>query len=162
MNYKLSNMFIVFGYLDFQHSDIWKEVRGFNDLQLKKLVQALPQTVLQAWVKTTTNKYAGAYQRWKEWASRHADGGFPVKVALFALYLQHIGEEKRLRAAVSEAVNAVLWVQRLAGTEPVSQSPLIRAVSEGLQWSLARPKKRKEPVTLKMLIERWWHCLVLH
>ena len=142
-----------FWLLDFQHSDIWKEVQGFNDLQLKKLAQALPRTVLQAWAKTTTNKYAGAYQRWKEWASRHADGGFPVKVALFTLYLQHIGEDKRSRAAVSEAANAVSWVQWLAGMESVSQSPLIRAVSEGLQRSLACPKKRKEPVTPKVLRE---------
>lgn len=114
----------------------------------------LPQTVLQARAKSTTNKHTGAYQRWKDWAEkRHAVGGFPVNVALFALYLQHVGEAGKSRSAVSEAVNAVSWVQRLAGVEPVSQSPLIKVINEGFQRSLARPKRRKEPVTPEMLKE---------
>ena len=109
---------------------------------------------MQARAKTTTNKYARAYQRWKEWAEKkHADGGFPVNVALFALYLQHVGEKGKSRAAVSEAVNAVSWVQWLAGEEPVSQNPLIKVINEGFQRSLAQPRKKKEPVTPKMLRE---------
>lgn len=42
---------------------------------------------------------------------------------------------------------------RLAGEEPVAQDPLIRAINEGFQRSLARPKVRKEPVTPEMLGE---------
>lgn len=143
-------------YLDFQQSNIilWKEVREFKDPQLERLAQALPQTVMQARAKSTTDKYARAYQHWKEWAEeKHADGGFPVNVALFALYLQHVGEKGKSRAAISEAVYAVSWVQRLAGEEPVSQNPLIKVINEGFQRSLAQPKKKKEPVTPEMLRE---------
>ena len=74
-----------------------------------------------------------------------------MNVVLFAVYLQHVGEKGKSRAAISEVVNAVSWVQRLAGEEPVSQNPLIKAINEGFQWSLAQPRKKKELVTPEML-----------
>ena len=57
------------------------------------------------------------------------------------------------RSAVSEALNAVSWVQQLAGVEPVSRNPLIKVIHEGFKRSLAHPRKRKEPVTPQMLKE---------
>ena len=74
-----------------------------------------------------------------------------MNVALFALYLQHVGEGSKSHFAVSEAVNAISWVQRLAGVDPVSQNQLIRSINEGFQRALARPKVRKEPVTPEIL-----------
>lgn len=143
---------IVFLPLDFQQSEIWEQVLQFEEPQLIRLAQALPRTVLQARAKGTTDKYAGAYRRWKVWAEGvHSGSGFPVNVALFALYLQHVGETIKSRSAVSEAVNALSWVQLLAGVEPVSHNPFIKAINEGFQRSLARPRQRKEPVTPEML-----------
>ena len=103
-----------------------------------------------------TQKYTGAFQRWKIWAEKqHQSSGYPVNVALFALYLQHVGGTVKSRSAVSEALNAVSWVQQLAGVEPVSRNPLIKVIHEGFEFkrSLAHPRKRKEPVTPQMLKE---------
>jgi integrase len=55
------------------------------------------------------------------------------------------------RAAVEEAVNATSWVHQLAGLESPGQEPLVKMVVVGLQRELAKPKKRKEPVTLDIL-----------
>ena len=55
------------------------------------------------------------------------------------------------RSAVTEAANAVSWMQRLTGEEPVAQNQLVKLVSEGFQCCLARPKRKKEPVTQHML-----------
>lgn len=94
--------------LDFKQSIVWKEIFEFDEPELKQLAEALPQTVLQGRALSTTRKYAGAYRRWKEWANRtRSDRGFPVNVALFGLYLQHLGNTVKSRSAVSDAVNAV-------------------------------------------------------
>lgn len=125
-----------------------------DDPELARLAGNLPRTVLKARADSTTRKYLGAYRRWKEWVEgQHAQISFPVSTPMFALYLQHVGESTGSRSAVSEAINAVSWVQRLAGMEPVGQNHLIRSINEGFQRTLAAPKRKKEPVTPEMLRE---------
>ena len=51
---------------------------------------------------------------------------------------------------MEEAVNAVSWAQNLAGQIEIARSGLIKSVVEGFQHQLARPKKRKEPLTAQM------------
>ena len=67
------------------------------------------------------------------------------------LYLQHLGDTTKFWAAVDEAVNAINWVHRLSGLPLVSEFPSVRAVQAGLQRVLAKPKTKKELVTLNML-----------
>ena len=75
-------------------SQIWKEIQEYKDPELAWLVKALPETVLHARAGTTSKKYAAAYLRWKSWVEKeHLGKSFPVNVALFALYLQHLGEK---------------------------------------------------------------------
>ena len=124
-----------------------------EDPELKKLAEDLPGTIVGSRADSTVKKYLRAFQRWKGGASRYAAeiAVYPVKEAHFALYLQFLAKSSRSKASVEEAVNAIAWVQRLAGHQPVSASPFIRATLEGLQRQLARPKVRKEPVTVEML-----------
>ena len=101
---------------------------------------------------STTKKYARSFQRWKEWAEpRREVAIYPVQEVHFALYLQHLGDTTKSRAAVDEAVNAINWVHRLSGLPLVSGSPFVGAVQAGLQRVLAKPRTRKEPVTSDML-----------
>ena len=69
----------------------------------------------------------------------------------FALYLQHLSESSGSRSAVEEATNAISWVQQVAGHQPVTSSVIVRTTLAGLQRQLAKPKKRKEPITTGML-----------
>ena len=48
-------------------------------------------------------------------------------------------------------MNAVSWLQQVAGQPCVSQSPLVRMTLAGLKRQLANPKCKKEPVTPDML-----------
>ena len=76
---------------------------------------------------------------------------FPVSEVYFALYLQHLSETAHSSAAVQEAVNAIGWVNQISGLEPTAQSPLVRATLAGLRRRLAKPKAKKEPITVEML-----------
>ena len=133
---------------------MWQTIGSFQDPDLNWLAKALPETVLKARADSTTKKYLGAFRRWASWAAERAElTVFPVEMPQFALYLQHLGETTKSRAAVEEAVNAVSWAQRLAGQTEIARNGLIKSVVEGFQRQLARPKKRKEPVTVQMLQE---------
>ena len=93
---------------DVQLTWIWKEIQGFKDPELARLAKALPETVSHARVSTTTKKYTAAYLRWKSSVEKkHSGKSFPVNGALFALYLQYLGEESESRSIVSEAVSAI-------------------------------------------------------
>ena len=93
-----------------------------------------------------------AFQRWKRWASSRTEVSvFPVQEVHFALYLQHLGEVAKSKSAIEEAVNAISWVHQISGLPAITESPFVRATLSGLQRRLARPKVRKEPVTVDML-----------
>ena len=76
---------------------------------------------------------------------------FPVQEVQFTLYIQHLAETTESKAAVEVAVNAVSWAHQMAGLEPISSSPFVRTVLAGLQRQLAKPKTKKEPITVEML-----------
>ena len=70
----------------------------------------------------------------------------------FALYLQHLGEMVRSKAAVEEAANSINWVHQTAGFPAITESPFVRATISGLKRKLAKPRVKKEPVTSDMLL----------
>ena len=76
---------------------------------------------------------------------------YPVKEVHFALYLQHIGDTTHSESAVTDAVNAINWVHQISGLPPISGSSFVRATLAGLKRQLAKPRVRKEPVTIDML-----------
>ena len=55
------------------------------------------------------------------------------------------------KAAVEEAVHALSWLHQVGGLQPVGASPLVQATLARLRRALARPKVRKEPVSVEML-----------
>ena len=52
---------------------------------------------------------------------------YPVQDVHFALYLQHLGNTMKSKAAVEEAINAISWVHGLFGLPPVAKSPFVEA-----------------------------------
>ena len=113
---------VVSNLVDFLSGMTWQAIRDLEDPELKRLAEALLDTVLRARAETTTKKYTSAYIRWRRWAAQFQGvHSYPVSVAHFILYLQHVVETSQSRSAVVEATNAIAWVQQLAGDKPVSQ-----------------------------------------
>ena len=132
-------------------SGVWPLPSNLEDSKLR-LAKALPATVLRSRADSTTKKYLGAYQRWKVWAdARQGVPNFPVQEKHLVLYLQHLGESMRSKAAVEAVVHALSWLHELVGLQQLGGSPLVKPIVEGLKWILAKPKVQKEPVTADML-----------
>ena len=129
----------------------WRLLDKLDDPELQALACKLPATILRSRADSTVIKYLRAFRRWKTWASSKGLEPVPAKPHLFALYLQHLGEETKSKATVEEACNAVSWVHASAGLSSPSVDPFVKATLEGLQRSLAKPVVKKEPVTVDML-----------
>ena len=133
-------------------SGVWEELADLQDPELQRLAKSLQSTLFHGRANSTITKYGHAFQRWKAWAQARSEVKLlPVGEVHFALYLQHLGEKAQSWSAVQDAVNAVSWVHQLAGFEPIAQSPFVQATVSGLKRSLAKPKVKKEPVTVAML-----------
>ena len=131
---------------------VWKTLAELEDPELRKLAASLPKTVMHSRADSTTRKYMCAFQRWQAWAEpRQGITVYPVEEAHFALYLQHVGDTTKSKAMVEEAVNAISWVHTLSGLPPIAESVFVGAVKAGLQRMLAKPTRKKEPITPDML-----------
>ena len=60
-------------------------------------------------------------------------------------------EEAVCAATAEEAVCAIAWAHSLAGLPLSTEMPLIQTTILGLHKMLAKPTKKKEPMTVKML-----------
>ena len=93
----------------------------------------------------------GTFKRWKTWAATHHLEPIPVKPHLLALYLQHLAEQSKSKAAGEEACNALSWIHSSASLTPPLSDPFVKATLEGLQRLLAKPVVTKEPITVETL-----------
>ena len=140
--------------IDVQASSVWEMYKKLRDPRLSELADQLRDTVMKSRADSTTKKYLYAFERWRQWASDKEEiSVFPVQCHQLALYLQHVGANSCSCAAVEEAVNAISWAHHIAGIEGVSDKPIVRATVAGLKRKLAKPKKKKEPITREILLQ---------
>ena len=86
---------------------MWAILEDLKDPDLRQLVEALPGTVLQSRADSKTKKYLGAYKHWKQWATEYKLPAFPATEHHIVLYLQHLAETTKSKAAAEEAVYAL-------------------------------------------------------
>ena len=137
--------------LDVLSTGPWSTLKELEDMDLRRLAEALPSSVLHWRAASTTKKYLGAFKRWKMWAANHNLPVFPVEVIHIALYLQHLAETKCSKSAVEEAVNGLAWAHSMAGISSPTVSPIVQTTLEGLKRTLAKPVIKKSAFTVEML-----------
>jgi len=76
------------------------------------------------------------------WATDHKIPVFPAKEYL---YLEHLGETKGSKAAIEEAVNAMVWVHSLTGLPSPTASPFVHIVLDGLRRAQYRRRNLLQP-----------------
>lgn len=129
----------------------WKDLKTLEDPDLQELAAKLPSTVGKSRADSTVRKYLGAFKRWKVWATEHGFRPIPARDFQVALYLQHLGDTSKSKAAVEEACNALAWVHSTSGLPAPTSSPFVQATLEGLQRILAKPVTKKRPVSVELL-----------
>lgn len=130
----------------------WVSLSHTADPELQVLTRKLQLSLMHSRADSTTKKYFYAFERWRVWAEKKPEiQVFPVIQEQFCLYLQLVGDLTQSSVAVKEAVSALSWLHQLAGTQPLSSSPLVASTLAALTKIWARPTKKKEPVTADML-----------
>ena len=95
-------------------------------MDLRRLAESLPGSVLACKASATTKKYLGAFKRWKVWAADHKLCVFPAEGIHIALYLQHLAESRCSKSAVEDAVNGLAWAHSTAGVLSPTDSPIVK------------------------------------
>ena len=65
--------------------------------------------------------------------------------------MQHLGDTTKSKAVMEEACNALAWIHFTSGLPSPTSCPFMQATSEGLQRILAKPVKKKKPVSVELL-----------
>ena len=114
---------------------------------------------MQGKAPTTVKKYAGAFSRWKRWASSWQEiPSLPARPIHVALYLTYLAQTAKTSAPLEEAINALSWVHKMATVEDITTHPLVVQVLAGAKRMLARKTTKKEPLQpeqLLMLVNRF-------
>lgn len=115
---------------------------------------------MQGKASATVKKYAGAFSRWKEWASSRQEVPtctLPAKPIHVALYLTYLAQTAKTSSPLEEAINALLWVHKMATVEDITAHPLVVQALAGAKRMLAHKTTKKEPLTpnqLQLLVNR--------
>ena len=115
----------------------WSTLKELEDMDLRRLAEALPSSV-HCRATSTTKKYLEAFKRWKVWAADHKLPVFPVEEVHVALYLQLLAETKYSKSAVEETVNGLAWAYAMVGISSPTVSPIVQTTLEGLKWMLVK------------------------
>lgn len=85
--------------LGFLKQGSWKLLDELDGLELKDLADKLPSTILHSHADNTVKKYLRTFRRWNTWVATHKLSSLPAKPHGLALYLQHLSEKIRSKAA---------------------------------------------------------------
>ena len=127
-----------FLYADIVFQGTWSLLEELKDPDLKGLACRLSGAILHSLADCTVKKYLRAFVRWKSWATPYEFNSIPAKPHQFVLYLQHLNEISKSKAAVEEAVS---WMHSCAGSP--SDNPFVKTTIDGLQGTLAKPTIKK-------------------
>ena len=123
----------------------------FDDPDLAQLANLLPGILVQDRAEKTVHTYINAFRRWKKWAIQHGVTVLPADPVPFALYLVYLIQQVRSVSAINSIVYGVGWVHKKGGFVELSEHPLVKQVLEAARRILAKPAKRKTPLSIDVV-----------
>lgn len=118
---------------------------------LEALADNLRMTVLSSRADSTVKQYTYGFKRWKNWAKENVLNPVPANPVFVALYMQYPMEKASSPSSVQSAVCSIDWAHKIAGLPAVSTHPIVKVILEANARILAKPKQRKEPISIDML-----------
>ena len=129
-----------------------------NHPDLADSVDKLPTVMMADRAPATVSKYAGAFQRWAEWAKSHQLLSLPAAPVGVACYLLKLSAAAQSPSPISSALHGIDWAHRKANLQCPGQHPTVRQVADGLSRQLSRPARKMLPLQrdhLHLLVERF-------
>ena len=120
----------------------------FEDPELAQLANLLPGILVQDRAEKAVHTYINAFRRWKKWAIQHGVTVLPADPVPFALCLVYLIQQVRSVAAIN---SIVYGVHKKGGFVELSEHPLVKQVLEAARRILAKPAKRKTPLSIDVV-----------
>ena len=127
------------------------EADRFEDPELRRLASFLPAVLVQDRATSTAATYLRAYKSWKTWAEKHSASYLPADSVVFTLYIVSLIQQSRSVSSVNTAVYGVSWVHKKSGHREPSEYPMVKQAVDAARRILARPPKRKEPLSADLV-----------
>ena len=122
-----------------------------NDLY--STAELIPDLLKDAKADTTSTKYYNGFIRWKRWAEANAIQEFlPAKYFHMVVYLISLVQQANSPSPIMTAFYSIRWEHTLIGVESPTCNPLVKNILEAAKRRLAKPVKKKEPITPELLL----------
>ncbi|XP_021340346.1 uncharacterized protein LOC110441503 [Mizuhopecten yessoensis] len=121
---------------------------------LKDLALTVPHLLQGCRADSTVRKYCHGYLRWKQWAFQNnfeEQDIFPTKPFVFCIYLSYLVRNNGKVGSITDALYGIKWAHNIVGKSSPTDSLLVKNVFEGAKRLLAKPIRRKEPITVSIL-----------
>ena len=117
-------------------------------------VELLPGLLLESKASSTGDSYYRGYTKWRNWVTANGLGStdiMPARAFHVALYLASIIQSANSPSPVVHAYYSIKWAHNLAGLPSPTDCQLVKNVLEGGKRRLARPVRKKEPMTIEII-----------
>ena len=133
------------------NTGVWNGSLHQNNPELESLARQLPEVVMGARADSTVNAYSGAFNRWRDWATKYDKSVIPADPLDVSLYLVHLSRSSQSPAPIDKAVAGLSWAHKLAGVPDPTLSTIVTFTHDGFKRRLSKPVTKKEPVTPEII-----------
>lgn len=130
---------------------IWSQINKIMTPKIESLAGALPMVMMRARELKTTRSYQLSFQKWKKWCQDIGISTLPAKEEYVCLYLIKVLQESSSPAGMDQAFYALKWAHDVAGIPNPCEMKIVKLCLEGCKRVLAKPKKKKEPITSEII-----------
>ena len=114
----------------------------------------LPELLKDSRASSTVKSYQSGFVRWKNWALSNGLGSkdvLPAKAFHAALYLASVIQTAESASPVIKAFYSIKWFHDMFDLVSPTTSSLVLNILESAKRRLARPVRKKEPITTELL-----------
>ena len=127
-------------------------MQNLCDPTLQRLAVNMPARLVGAKAPATVDKYSRAFIQFKTWTACYDElQALPASPCSVGLYFEHLLENNSPYSRLESAFYGINWAHNLYGLVNPCESGLVKNILEAAKRKLAKPIKKKEPITLEMI-----------
>jgi hypothetical protein len=114
----------------------------------------MTKRLIEAKAPSTVDKYSRGFGMFKTWTARYRQlTALPANSSTVGLYLEYLLENNSPYSKLESAFYSINWAHSMYGFPNPCGSGFVRNLLEAAKRKLAKPIRKKDPITLQMLTE---------
>ena len=119
---------------------------------LSELSELIPEMVTSSIASNTLKRYAHGYRTWNAWCTKHPEADtLPVSSFQLILFIISIVQSKGSFGKIESVFYGLKWVHDALNLPSPFMSTTVKLIKEAAKRILAKPVRKKQPITPYML-----------